>query len=77
METTMTHMIKGRGDLAEVLTAMPFGVLMQVAQELVSMVTDANEDAKLEGSKIARDLGDPTGMAQMLYDWAEAQQESD
>jgi hypothetical protein len=68
METTMTNIIKDKDDLAEVIVAMPFGRLMQVAHELVSMVADADP---------AREIDTPLGMAEMLNDWAESQQEAD
>jgi hypothetical protein len=59
-------LIKDKDDLAEVLVAMPFGRLMQVAHELVSMVAEADIDRKIDT---------PVGMAEMLYDWAESQTE--
>lgn len=62
------NMIKDKSNLAEVLVVMPFGVLMQVAHELVSMVAEADDTRKIDT---------PVGMAEMLYDWAEAQSEAD
>jgi len=73
METMMANnIIRDKDDLSEVIVAMPFGRLMQVAHELVSMVAEANVD-----TPGIRNLETPLGMAEMLYDWAEAQQESD
>lgn len=65
----MSNIIHDKSDLAQVLTTMPFGVLMQVAHELVSMVAEANA----EEATMVRDLSTPVGMAEMLYDWADAQ----
>jgi hypothetical protein len=50
-------------DLANVLLNMSFGKLMSVANELVSMVAEAEPPRKIDV---------PTGMAEMLYDWAES-----
>jgi hypothetical protein len=57
-----------RKDLAKMLAAMPYGVLAQVAKELVEMNQDPEYD---------RHPGSPCGMAQTLYDWGEAQQHDD
>lgn len=54
-----------RKDLAKMLAAMPYGVLAQVAQELVEMNQDPEYD---------RNVSTPKGMAETLYDWGEAQQ---
>lgn len=54
-----------RRDLAKMLAALPYGVLAQVAQELVEM----NEDKEFD-----RNPRTPKGMAETLYDWGEAQQ---
>lgn len=67
-----SNIIQDKDDLAEVIVAMPFGRLMQVAHELVSMVAEANEE-----TPGIRNLDTPLGMAEMLYDWAEAQQDAD
>jgi hypothetical protein len=60
----MTNIIKDKDDLAEILMAMPFGQLMDVASQLVGM----NEDKEFD-----RNVKTPLGMAQTLYDWAESQ----
>jgi len=56
---------KKRGDLASVLLNMSFGNLMEVATELVKMNTDDPD--------INRHPETPLGLAQTLYDWAEAE----
>lgn len=57
--------VKSKTDLAEVLMAMPFGELMNVARELVRMNS--------EDPEINRHPETALGMAETLYDWAEAQ----
>jgi hypothetical protein len=61
----MSNIVKSSEDLAEILMAMPFGKLMDVATELIEM----NEDPDI----MNRDPKTPFGMAQTLYDWAESQ----
>jgi hypothetical protein len=68
-------MIQDEDDLVEAILGMPFGKLMKVGHELVSLVAEANSDAEIEGRPIARDLNTPVGMAEMLYDWAESKKE--
>ena len=53
-------------DLAKVLVSMTFGDLMQVSFELIDMNQDRSVDRK---------ANTPVGLAQTLYDWAEAQEE--
>lgn len=53
-----------RKDLAKILATMPYGVLLEVAQELHEM--NADDNAGL------RDMTSKYGMAETLYDWAEA-----
>jgi hypothetical protein len=67
MEMMMAELTTDKDDLAKVLVSMPFGRLMEIAHELVSMVADADVDRKIDT---------PVGMAEMLYDWADAQDES-
>ncbi len=57
-----------REDLAKMLAAMPYGVLVQVATELVEMNQDPEYD---------RHPDTAAGMALTLYDWGEAQQHDD
>lgn len=52
-----------RKDLAQMLAAMPYGVLDDIAKELVEMNQDANCNRHPET---------PAGMARTLYDWGEA-----
>ena len=52
--------------LAKVLVRMTFGDLMQVSFELIDMNQDRGVDRK---------ANTPVGLAQTLYDWAEAQEE--
>jgi len=54
-----------RKDLAKILAALPYGILAEVAKELVEM----NQD-----SEFNRHPETPVGMAITLYDWGEAQQ---
>jgi hypothetical protein len=54
-----------REDLAKMLAAMPYGILVQVATEMVEMNQDPEYDRKVSTVK---------GMAETLYDWGEAQQ---
>jgi hypothetical protein len=61
--------LKDRSDLAEVLRTMTFGDLVEVARELVGMNADDPE--------CNRHPETPIGMAQTLYDWAEAEEERD
>lgn len=63
----MTNIIKDKNDLAEVIVAMPFGELMHVARQLVAMNADDPE--------VNRHPETPLGMAETLYDWAQAQVE--
>lgn len=56
--------IKDRKDMASAIVGMPFGDLMDVARELVEMSADPEVERKLDT---------PLGMAEMLWDWAEAQ----
>lgn len=53
-----------RKDLAKILATMPYGVLVGVAQELHEMNADDNVGM--------RDMTNKYGMAETLYDWAEA-----
>jgi hypothetical protein len=57
-------LVQNKDDLASVITALPFGVLMNVANQLVGMTEDKD---------IGRDITTPLGLAECLYDWAEAQ----
>lgn len=52
-----------RKDLAVILAALPYGVLADVAKELVEMNQDADCNRHPET---------PEGMARTLYDWGEA-----
>jgi hypothetical protein len=52
-----------RKDLAKILSTLPYGVLAQVAKELVEMNQD--EECNRHPETIV-------GMAQTLYDWGEA-----
>jgi hypothetical protein len=52
-----------RKDLAKILATLPYGVLAQVAKELVEM----NQDQECN-----RHPETVVGMAQTLYDWGEA-----
>jgi hypothetical protein len=52
-----------RKDLAKILATLPYGVLAQVAKELVEMNQD--EECNRRPDTIA-------GMAETLYDWGEA-----
>jgi hypothetical protein len=63
MERDMTA--PTRQDLAKMLATLPYGVLVQVATELVEMNQDPEYDRKVNTVK---------GMAETLYDWGEAQQ---
>lgn len=53
-----------RKDLANILATLPYGVLLQVASELVQM----NEEEEYN-----RHPENTAGMALTLYEWAEAQ----
>ena len=53
-----------RKDLAKILATMPYGELVQVAAELHGMNADENVGL--------RDMTNKYGMAETLYDWAEA-----
>jgi hypothetical protein len=55
-----------RSDLAATIAGLPFNELMAVSKEFVRMVADAD-----------RDITTPVGMAEMLADWAEAQDDND
>ena len=66
----MGNVTHDKDDLAAIITTMSFGKLMQVAHELVSMVAEANID-----TPGCRDISTPVGMAEMLFDWAESQDE--
>jgi hypothetical protein len=57
-----------KSDLAETIAGLPFNALMEIAKELVDMVEDAGDD---------RDIKTAVGMAEMLADWAEAQNDHD
>ncbi len=55
---------KMKSELARILATMPYGVLLDVAQQLHEM--NADDNAGL------RDMTSKYGMAETLYDWAEA-----
>lgn len=55
--------IPTRKDLAVMLATIPYGVLAQVAKELVEMNQDADCNRHPETA---------VGMAETLYDWSEA-----
>ena len=57
--------IPTRKDLAVMLATMPYGVLADVAKELVEM----NQDPEFN-----RHPETQHGLAETLYDWGEAQQ---
>jgi hypothetical protein len=61
----MTMATPTRQDLAKILATLPYGVLVQVATELVEMNKDPDFDRKVDTFH---------GMAETLYDWGEAQQ---
>lgn len=52
-----------RKDLAKILATLPYGVLAEVAKELVEM----NQDPEIN-----RHPETVVGMAETLYDWGEA-----
>lgn len=58
----MTNWIKDREALAEVITCMSYGELLDVASELHDMNAGENEDLRTK---------DKYGMASTLFDWAE------
>lgn len=53
-----------RTELAQLLSTIPYGVLLGVAKELHDM--NADDNAGL------RDMTNKYGMAETLYDWAES-----
>lgn len=57
-----TCIIRDRKELAGILTNMPYNELLKVADEFVEMVKDAD-----------RQIDNAHGMADMLADWADAQ----
>lgn len=57
-----------RKDLAKILATLPYGVLAEVAKELVEMNQDADCNRHPETT---------VGMAQTLYDWGEAYSDDD
>lgn len=55
-----------RKDFAQMLASLPYGVLAEVAKELVEMNQDPDCNRHPET---------PAGMAETLYDWGEANAE--
>jgi hypothetical protein len=58
-----------RKDLAKILATLPYGVLAEIAKELVEM--------NAEESGCNRHPETPTGMAETLYDWGDAHASDD
>jgi len=58
---------KTEKDLAFVIMNMSFGTLMGVAYQLVAM------NKEIDDPEMDRHADTPVGLAQTLYDWAEAQ----
>lgn len=61
------NQITDKIELARVLTHMPFGVMMEVAEAMVEMNMEVEYD---------RDVKTPLGMAKTLTDWAMAEIET-
>lgn len=57
-----------RKDLAKILATLPYGVMLDVAKEMVQM----NEEEEYN-----RHPETPAGMAETLYDWGTSQIEDD